>query len=105
MAIIKKGDYGQDLEFTVYESDGTTVVDLTDSTILFKMARHKATANKIESACDLVVAASGTCKYTVQLGDTDTAGVYRAELQITWSAPAKVLTATVETIKIIADLP
>ena len=29
MAKIKKGDYGQDLEFTVTESDGSTVVNLT----------------------------------------------------------------------------
>ncbi len=104
MAVIRKGDYGQDLNFTVTESDGSTAVNLTSSTVLFKMARHRATENKIEKACTLVVAASGTCKYTLLIGDTDTAGTYKAELEITWAGP-KVLTAKIETIKIVADLP
>lgn len=104
MVIIRKGDYGHNLNFTVTESDGTTAVDLTDATIVFKMARHRATTNKIESDCTITVAADGTCYYTLVLGDTDTAGVYRAELQLTWATP-KVLTAKLETIKIVADLP
>jgi len=105
MAVIKKGDYGQTLTFTVVESDGTTAVDLTSSTTLFKMARHRATTNKVSSACTLSDPTNGVCTYTVVSGDTDIAGTYKAELQITYSAPAKVLTAQLESIRIIADLP
>lgn len=105
MVVIKQNDYGQDLEFTVVESDGTTAVDLTSSTIKFKMARHRSTVNKVNSACSITDASAGTCTYTVQSGDTDTAGVYKAELELTWSSPAKVLTANIESIRIRADLP
>jgi len=103
MVEINKDDYGQDLEFTVTESDGETIVDLTDATILFKLARHRATTGKVSSACDIVEATSGTCKYTLVEGDTDTAGVYKAKLLVTWTSPTtKVLSARIETVKIVA---
>jgi len=103
MVEINKDDYGMDFEITVTENDGTTVVDLTDSTILFKLARHRSTTDKISSACDLVTAASGTCKYTFQEGDTDTAGVYKAKVLVTWTSPStKVLSGRIETVKIVA---
>ena len=103
MVEINKDDYGMDLEITVTESDGTTVVDLTDSTILFKLARHRATTDKVSSACEIVTATSGICKYTVLEGDTDTAGVYKSKVLVTWTSPStKVLSGRIETVKIVA---
>ena len=99
---ITKGDYGYDLNFTVVDSDGTAV-NLTSSTITFKMALPDSTTAFLSEEATIVGAEAGTCKYTVADGDMDTAGTYNAELQIAWSG--KVQTATMADIEIVEDLP
>lgn len=98
-----RNDVGRDVNFTVQDSSGTAI-DLTSSTILFKMAIPFASTNKINGSCTIVVAADGTCKYTLQSGDTDTGGVYEAELQITYS-PTDIATAKMDKFHVIVDLP
>ena len=81
-AIVKKSDYGFDLNFTVYDSDGT-VRDLTDYTVSLKVwdARDPDTLI-VDEECTVDVAASGTCHYTVQDGDFDTKKEYHYELEL-----------------------
>ena len=97
-----EGDYGYDLMFTVTDVDDNAF-NLTGATVKFKMASHTATTLKIDGTCTLVVAASGTCAYTVVSGDFDTTGDYKAELEITISG--KVYTIQGIDVCIIRDLP
>lgn len=97
-----------DLDFTITDSDGSAV-DLTGSLITFKMALQGATTSKVSSSSVTIIGAtSGTCTYTVQAGDLDTVGLYNAELQIRYSTTttdAKTITASLDNIKVIEDLP
>jgi len=97
-----------DLDFTVTDSDGVAV-DLTGSLIRFKMALQGASTSKVSStSVSITTATSGTCSYTVQSGDLDTSGLYNAELQIVYSTTttaAKTITATLDNIRVVDDLP
>ena len=76
------GDVGWELEVTVKDADNV-VVDLTGFTITFKMQSHKVTANTINAAATIVVAASGTVKYVGLVADASlAAGFYDAECLI-----------------------
>jgi len=79
-----KTDTLPDLEFTI-KQDGSAV-DLTGATVKFYMKNRDTGNVKINGvACTLVVAASGTCKYVWQSGDTDTVGTFVAEVEVTFS--------------------
>ncbi len=103
MTELIKGDKLFDLEFTVKDADGNAV-DLTNATVKFKMRKYGATTLKVNGTCTITDATNGKCKYTVQDGDLDTVGTYQAELEITYS-DGKIITATLEDIKVISDLP
>ena len=96
------------LEFTVTDSD-SNVVDLTGAVVRFKMALQGASTSKVSStSVSITTATSGICSYTVQSGDLDTVGLYNAELQIVYSTTtteAKTITATLDNIRIVEDLP
>ena len=79
--ITYKGDLGYDLMFTVSDADDDAF-NLTGSVVTFQMAEEGSTTLKVNSACTLVVAANGTCAYTMVTGDLDTAGEYIAQLKI-----------------------
>lgn len=80
---VPKGDYGYDLTFTVNDSSGTAY-PLSGYTITLKVWNFGVSGTLlISSACTPVVAASGTCKYTVKNEDFDTVGVFDAELELT----------------------
>lgn len=98
-----EGDYGYDLNFTITDSS-SNALDLTDSTITLKVARANSTSNLFTGTCTNVVAASGTCKYTVEDGDMATQGIYDWELQVAYST--KIVTAKgSEQIEILKQLP
>lgn len=98
-----RNDVGFDIEFEVDDADGVDV-DLTDSTVKFKMWKAGASTCKINSSCTLTTPAEGKCKYTVQSDDLDTAGDYEAELEITYTS-GKIITASGITVKIKEDAP
>ena len=80
---IPQGTYGINLNFTVYNNDGTAY-DLTALTITFKVWRSGNRDSLIVSGgCVIDVAASGTCHYTIVTGDFDKAGKYQWELELT----------------------
>lgn len=98
-----RGDRGFDLTFQIFNADGT-VADITGSTIKFKVRGLTATILKIDAACTITDGPNGKCKYTVLAADFDTEGDFLAELEVTYSA-SKIVTAQLEPIQILPDLP
>jgi len=89
----------------VLTNEKNNAYDLTDSTILFKM-KNTVTGDSLMGSggeCTIVNATSGLCKYDVVDGDFSTAGIYDAELQITFSS-GKIRTSKLGKIKILEDL-
>lgn len=81
--LIAEGDVGFDILFTITDSDGAAYL-LTGYTIKFKVWVPGTTGTLIvDGTCDIVVAASGTCKYTLAANDFDDPAAYYAELQLT----------------------
>ena len=101
---VYEGDYGYDLQFTITDVDGDAF-NLTGATVKFKMALPNSTTLKIDGECDIVVAGSGTCAYTTSSEDFDTSGTYDAELEITYTSPAKIYTIQGITVNVVSDLP
>ena len=80
---ISKGDVGFNLNFTVQDSTATAY-NIGSFTVAFKVwtVGNPGTL-LLEQDCTEVVAADGTCYYTIQSGDFDTVGSFRAELELT----------------------
>jgi len=91
-----------DIKFIVTDQNGNPV-DLTNSTILLKMKNQKTGTSLSTATCTIVNATAGICKYNVENGFLSTAGVYDAELQLTYVS-GQVLTSKLENIKILEDL-
>ena len=82
---LKRGDTSPSL---IYALDPATV-DLTGATVRFNM-RLKSGATKITRAAAVIVTAVGTptVRYNWQAADTDTAGFYEAEFEVTYAGGA-----------------
>lgn len=102
--VLKQKDVGKDLNFAIKDSAGEAVslADVTE--ILFKMKALNATTEKVSGECDVVgEAVNGLCTYTTVEQDLDTAGNYRAELQLTYS-DGEINTAELQDVFITEDL-
>ena len=103
-----KGDYGFNITFTLTDASGTAV-DLSDgageAVIKFKMALLGATSLTVDGSCTVSDASNGICYYTVAITNFDTAGIYNAEVEATWSGTARIQTWKFDEILIKADLP
>jgi hypothetical protein len=98
-----RGDWGFDIKFQIFQSNGKTPADITGATVKFKMMREGQSENKIDGACTITDGPNGRCKYTVMESDLDTVGIYTTELEVTFAD--KVLTVRLETIEVVGDLP
>lgn len=78
---IKRNDTAPPIQATL-TADGSAV-DLTSATVDFHMMDSSG-AIKVDAAATLVTAASGIVKYVWQTGDTDQAGRFRAEWEVTF---------------------
>lgn len=82
--IVPKGDKGFVLSFTCYQSGGSTVFNLTDYAVKFKVWKESAPEILLVSgSCVIVSAPAGTCSYTVASTDFPTAGEFLYELEAT----------------------
>ena len=81
---IPKKDYGYHLSFTVHDSAGNAC-DLTGYTITLKVWREDMPGLLMSGSCAIVVAASGTCRYSMVAGAFNKAGAYQAKLELTKS--------------------
>ena len=87
---LREDDYGYDINFTVYEEDGTTIKDLSDvDEILFLVRDNNTKRNIVEGTCEVVDAEEGTCKYVVAVGDFFKNGCFDAGLQLVWDSSIK----------------
>lgn len=106
---MKRGDLFPPITATLMQAVGTAAavpIDLTTATgIKFAMKKRGASANKVDAAASTVSAAAGTVKYQWVGTDTDTAGFYIAEWQITWPGGKQTVPgADYDLIQIDADI-
>ncbi len=78
---IKENDTSPAIQFQLTLGTGQTLVGATAT---FKMASPNGGALKINNAA-IVDSAQNILSYQWVAGDTDTAGVYRAEFEVTYS--------------------
>lgn len=77
-----QGDYGKNIEFALYESDETTLYDLSSAdSIVFNLRKYNESTVSVSGTCS-VYSTSGTVRYLVQSGDTDRDGDYIGEIKV-----------------------
>ena len=102
--ILVKNDKLYDINFTITDNLGN-IVDLSGSTILFKVANYLSISKLvINGSCTATDAPNGKCKYTVQANDFINVGSYAAQLEITYTGSGKVITAQGINITIVPKL-
>lgn len=78
-----QGDTRPSLEFTITKEG--TAVDLTGATVKFYMKNSSTGAVKINGAtCSILDTVNGVCQYNWTTNDTDTAGSYAGEVEVTF---------------------
>ncbi len=79
---IKEGDTSPSLRYTLLPAP----IVVSGATVRFSMRNRQTTVVKIDrAACAIVDGALGVVQYDWQTADTDTAGVYEAEFEVTYS--------------------
>lgn len=87
---IKTNDTSPKLTVDLEDASGAAVA-LSGATARFHMKKYGATSLKVDAAADITDADNGRVEYSWASGDTDTAGTYYGEIEITYGD------ATVET--------
>ena len=100
----KRNDTKFDQELAMKDKRGKPVDFTGYSEVRFKMALPGASSNKISDTCTVTDAINGEFYYSIKDGDLDTAGVYEAEVQVTYSS-GKVISTKKITINVLEDLP
>lgn len=101
---VTQGDHGYDLNFTLQDSNGN-IFDLSNIlTLLFRVQLAGIDNLKFSGSMSVVGATAGTCKYTVAVGDFDSATTYDAEIQATFTS-GKVVTFTSLVVQATAKIP
>ena len=105
----KEGDLVPAITATLMQAVGSAAaapIDLTTaSSIKFAMINKTTGTIKVDATAAIVSAVAGTVKYQWAGTDTDTAGNYNAEWQITWPAGKQTVPGSgYDTILIGADI-
>jgi len=80
---IKTNDTSPKLTVDLSDASGAAI-SLLGSTARFHMKKYGATSLKIDASADITDAANGRVEYTWVSGDTDTAGTYYGEIEVTY---------------------
>lgn len=92
IAYLKQNDTSPTLDAILKDADGN-VVNVAGASVQFHMIGTRDSTLKIDAAATVVDGAAGHVRYTLQTGDTDTPGEYKAEYEVTFSD------GTIETFK------
>lgn len=87
---VKQNDTTPNVRAVIYTVTGdpavASVVNLTGATVKFIMRQSGVAAAKVDTTATVVVAADGTVQYEWVAADTDTAGDYLGEFEVTDSS-------------------
>lgn len=78
---IKRNDHRPPIEAALKQANGAPI-NLEHATVKFIMSNDAGI--KVEAPAQIIDATNGVVKYDWQEGDTDTAGSYQAEFEITF---------------------
>ena len=86
---IKQNDTAPSIRATLKDGSGNAI-DLSNATVRFHM-KDLAGTIKIDAAANIIIpATNGVVQYAWQSGDTDTAGSYYAEFEVTYTTDSTV---------------
>lgn len=80
---IKQNDTSPALRATLKDSNGN-IQNISGATITFQMRSASSSTYKINGSASIADAGGGVVEYEWQSGDTDTAGFYQAEFEVTY---------------------
>jgi hypothetical protein len=81
---IKTGDTGPPIEMVCRDADDA-IVDISGSTARFHMKKRGSSETTVDDTATVVDGEAGLVRYNWQAADTDTAGEYLAEVEITFA--------------------
>ena len=82
-AYIKQNDTSPTLDAILTDDDGSPV-NVAGASVRFHLKKLGASTLKIDAAATVVDGEAGHVRYTLQSGDTDTPGSYKAEYEVTF---------------------
>lgn len=80
---LKQNDTSPTLDAILSDAAGDPV-NVIGATVRFRMVQVGDTALKIDAPARVVDGGAGHVRYTLQAGDTDTPGRYKAEFEVTF---------------------